>query len=138
MLPRIIGLIVLVVAIFSVASAIKRLQSRAEQRRKNTYRPREDSAQSRDAAAAKSNQTTASRNTVRDATEVALVSRREAQKLRDALTGLPIDTQQRVWQCSHCQSLYHETSVQALQQDSGGKCIQCQSTDRNLVAFSEP
>ena len=59
-----------------------------------------------------------------------------AQSLRDALTGAPINTQQSVWQCAQCQTLYNNMSIQALLNDNHGRCIQCNHTERCLVVFT--
>ena len=59
-----------------------------------------------------------------------------ARSLRDALTGAPINTEQSVWQCSECQTLYNEASIQALLNDNHGRCIQCNHTQRCLVVFT--
>jgi Tfp pilus assembly protein PilV len=129
-MPRLIALIVLIVAVLGIASIVKRAKRSAEQR-KDTYRPSNNgSNQSQDASGK-------SFKKPDDDSVVSMISKTEAKSLRDALTGGPIDISKKTWQCSRCQSLYHDESIQALQHEHQGKCIQCGSTGKHAVTFTD-
>jgi hypothetical protein len=136
-LPRIIAIVVIAFVGLSLFSAYKRAQ-RAREQRRNTFRPQKPAEKptekSADNAAPKRAQSGSS-----DETMVSLISRSDAKYLRDALTGKPIleNGQERVWQCAKCQSLYFQSSIDALTRDAAGQCVQCQSTDRHLTVFTD-
>jgi Tfp pilus assembly protein PilV len=137
-MPRLIAFIVLIVAVLGIASIVKRAKRSAEQR-KDTYRP-SNNGQSGDSKTANNqpqDSTGKSFKKPADDSVVSMISKTEAKSLRDALTGGPIDINKKTWQCSRCQSLYHDDSMQALQHEHQGKCIQCGSTGKHAVTFTD-
>ncbi len=133
MLVRLLALVALGLVVFGLVSAFKRMAHQREQRRQ-TYRPDPPPQQT----AERGRQPSGKSQQRPDAVDVAVLSKADAAKRRDGLTGELINPAERVYQCTNCQTLYHETSVQALVGDMGGRCMQCQSTERVLVVFSEP
>lgn len=132
MLPRLIAVLVLIFAVIGIASAFKRAQRQKElskKREKQTFRPQ---------AAPTSDDKPSPKPHNGSSTDVVMMSKTEAKKRRDALTGNPIDPAARVWQCDQCESMYQEASAQAIERDSGGHCLQCGHTHRSLVAFTDP
>jgi hypothetical protein len=137
-MPRLIALVVLIVAILGIASVVKRAKRSAEQR-KDTYRPT-DSGQAGNGSQSHDGAGKSSKNGFKkpdDESIVSMISKAEAKNLRDALTGGPIDINKKTWQCSRCQSLYHDESIKALQHEHEGKCIQCGSTGKQPVTFTD-
>jgi Tfp pilus assembly protein PilV len=137
-MPRLIALVVLIVAFLGIAAIVKRAKRSAEQR-KDTYRP-STNGQSGDSKTNSNSSQDASGKSFKkpdDDSVVSMISKTEAKSLRDALTGGPIDINKKTWQCSRCQSLYHDESIEALQHEHQGKCIQCGSTGKHAVTFTD-
>ncbi len=128
-MPRLIALVLLVVAVLGIASIVKRAQRSSEQR-KDTFRPEKPESTTSDSSGK-------SFKKPDDDAVISMITKAEAKNLRDALTGAPIDITKKTWQCNRCQSLYHEDSVQALQHEHDGKCIQCGSTGKHAVSFTD-
>lgn len=51
----------------------------------------------------------------------------DASSVNDAFTGAPLQRGLGLYQCSGCESWYHEASVRALRTENQGKCINCES-----------
>jgi hypothetical protein len=124
-MPRVLGLIIIFLLGLGLAAFVAR---RAEQARgsqpQNTYRPRRRS---------KSFQATSA-----DVGESAFVMKRtEAQSVSDAFTGARINPDANIWRCMGCQSMYHETSMRALEKDLGRACVNCESRDQRPVYFED-
>jgi hypothetical protein len=47
----------------------------------------------------------------------------------DGLTGAPLDLTQPLWRCTRCRTCYHDDSRRTLQEENGGGCLACGSTD---------
>lgn len=122
-MPRLIALLLVVLAGIGLASLVAR-QSRpsGDKGPRNTYRPRATSHPEGSASG----------------DEIFMMSRRDAAGLRDPLTGSVINTGARVWHCARCQSLYNDSSKDALAADNQGACVQCRSRQLSPVSFTDP
>ncbi len=128
-MPRLIAMLVFGLAALGLMAWFKS-QGQNNDRSRKTYRPRGASSAQNNA-----NDSSFKARKTDDITDVVAMSADSVQNIRDGLTGMSINTQTRVWQCSQCQTLYHDQSVEALKQDQQGQCLNCGHAHFNLVAF---
>ena len=127
-MPRLLAMLAMFIGAFAVLSVISKIAR--PPRPKDTWR--NDGTTNRSRA----NPGADDADTDTDTETISSMPLSRAQSLRDALTGSPIDTLQSVWQCTQCQTLYNNTSIQALVNDNHGRCVQCNHTQRCLVVFT--
>jgi hypothetical protein len=125
-MPRILGLIIIFLFGLGLAAWVaKRAERARDAQPERTYRPRRRSKPFQ-----------------QQATENALspffMKRADAQAVSDAFTGAAINTQEKVWRCMGCHSMYHEASITALRKELGRNCMNCDSADQRVVHFDAP
>lgn len=123
-MPRLLMMIALFVGAFAVINIISRINR--PPRPKDTWRSHSGS----------SNTSSKPDRTSDDVETISSMPLSRARSLRDALTGAPIDPQNKVWQCTQCQTVYNDVSIQALVKDNQGRCVQCNHSERCLVVFT--
>jgi hypothetical protein len=124
-MPRVLGVIIIFLLGLGLAAFVAR---RAEQARdsqpQNTFRPRRRSNPFQAASA--------------DVDKAAFIMKRtQALAVSDAFTGARINPDANVWRCMGCQSMYHQTSIRALEKDIGRACVNCESRDQRPVRFED-
>lgn len=129
-MPRLLAMLAVFIGAFAVLSIIGKMGR--QPRPKDTWR----SADRTSRPDPYSNTADTNANGL-DANTISSMPLSRAKSLRDALTGAPIDTQQSIWQCTQCQTLYNNTSIEALLHDNDSRCIQCNHTQRCLVVFTK-
>ena len=131
-MPRLLAMLAMFIGAFVVLSVISKIAR--PPRPKDTWR--NDGSSARSSARSSAHPGANSRADQADTETISSMPFSRAQSLRDALTGIAIDTEQSVWQCTQCQTLYNNTSIQALVKDNHGRCVQCNHTQRCLVVFT--
>jgi hypothetical protein len=135
-MPRLIGMLLLLLASIGIAKWLSSQNgSRGDDgRRGKTFRPRRKSAF--DVFDEDPTDSTAQ-------TDCFVMSRSSASLVCDALTGGPLHTESAnsigggVLRCVKCSSLYNKASVTALEKDNAGACVQCGSSQRMSVVFTD-
>jgi hypothetical protein len=119
MLPRLLGLVTLVVVLMTLIRALS--QNFGRPRHPDAHRPRPNARSDSHAAA--------------DAVATHLVSRTELAGIRDAFSSAPLDATRPMYRCEGCSSFYQDVSRDAILRENAGHCVVCQGTRLGSVVL---
>ena len=146
MLPRLLGLVTVLVVLIALVRALA--QTFGRPRHPHAHRPRNGASAGRglgdlfadlfgrpghsprppDAAQPGAPHTGA----------IHLVNRAELAGVRDAFSSAPLDSSQPLYRCEGCASFYQAPSLQAISRENGGHCVVCHGTRLGSVRLIDP
>lgn len=120
LLPLLLALLVVLIVVVSRQQAMRPRSDR-------TYRPR---------AGSRGPGGMSGRASHGDSGTSWLVSRSELAGVRDAYSSAALDPQAPLYRCGGCLAFYHQSSLDALGSNNGGRCVLCASNDLRPVGVA--